>query len=226
MIWRLENSDCVSSESWFIIDRIDSFSHSLSNSLSPSLFIYFFLLSISATEGSTAALNHLFVSFLFVFQNDNELIDNDNAGQSPAAQAVVLTILLLLSSQHCSVLRLAIRLCSSYLTHTYTQLHSCLVSYWARTAKVSTISHPFFLISVPTSFAGIKRCQSCRIEGESFAVKRFALLWNNTFHRQSVFRLHTSHTCYPKAHYDFTSNSRCIEVFEITPCVSLSLFLP
>lgn len=35
--------------------------------------------------------NHLLVSFLFVFQNDNDLIDNDNAGQSPAAQAVVLT---------------------------------------------------------------------------------------------------------------------------------------
>lgn len=31
------------------------------------------------------------MSFLFVFQNDNDLIDNDNAGQSPAAQAVVLT---------------------------------------------------------------------------------------------------------------------------------------
>lgn len=42
-------------------------------------------------EDVHAALNHLFVSFLFVFQNDNDLIDNDNAGQSPAAQAVVLT---------------------------------------------------------------------------------------------------------------------------------------
>lgn len=31
------------------------------------------------------------MSFLFVLQNDNDLIDNDNAGQSPAAQAVVLT---------------------------------------------------------------------------------------------------------------------------------------
>lgn len=37
------------------------------------------------------SFNHLLVSFLFVFQNDNDLIDNDNAGQSPAAQAVVLT---------------------------------------------------------------------------------------------------------------------------------------
>lgn len=34
------------------------------------------------------------MSFLFVFQNDNDLIDNDNAGQSPAAQAVVLTFTL------------------------------------------------------------------------------------------------------------------------------------
>lgn len=39
----------------------------------------------------TQVFNHLLVSFLFVFQNDNDLIDNDNAGQSPAAQAVVLT---------------------------------------------------------------------------------------------------------------------------------------
>lgn len=37
------------------------------------------------------SFNHLLVSFFFVFQNDNDLIDNDNAGQSPAAQAVVLT---------------------------------------------------------------------------------------------------------------------------------------
>lgn len=34
------------------------------------------------------------MSFLFIFQNDNDLIDNDNAGQSPAAQAVVLTLTL------------------------------------------------------------------------------------------------------------------------------------
>lgn len=58
------------------------------------LFFFRLLLSISATEGFTATLNHLFVSFLFIFQNDNDLIDNDNAGQSPAAQAVVLTLTL------------------------------------------------------------------------------------------------------------------------------------
>lgn len=40
------------------------------------------------------SFNYLLVSFLFVFQNDNDLIDNDNAGQSPAAQAVVLTFTL------------------------------------------------------------------------------------------------------------------------------------
>lgn len=42
-------------------------------------------------RGVHSTCNHLLVSFLFIFQNDNDLIDNDNAGQSPAAQAVVLT---------------------------------------------------------------------------------------------------------------------------------------
>ena len=36
--------------------------------------------------------------FFFVLQNDNELIDNDNAGQSAAAQAVVLTLFSYLNS--------------------------------------------------------------------------------------------------------------------------------
>lgn len=42
-------------------------------------------------KDSRNSQSSLLVSFLFIFQNDNELIDNDNAGQSPAAQAVVLT---------------------------------------------------------------------------------------------------------------------------------------
>jgi len=51
----------------------------------------FFLLIYSNRKNVHTTFNHLLVSFLFVFQNDNDLIDNDNAGQSPAAQAVVLT---------------------------------------------------------------------------------------------------------------------------------------
>lgn len=55
---------------------------------------------IPRQEDVHAALNHLFVSFLFVFQNDNDLIDNDNAGQSPAAQAVVLKLFSYLLSSY------------------------------------------------------------------------------------------------------------------------------
>lgn len=55
-------------------------------------------LNISESKDIHATLNHLLVSFLFVFQNDNDLIDNDNAGQSPAAQAVVLTFSLIIFS--------------------------------------------------------------------------------------------------------------------------------
>lgn len=37
-------------------------------------------------------LSIIYLWFFFVLQNDNDLIDKDNAGQSAAAQAVVLTL--------------------------------------------------------------------------------------------------------------------------------------
>lgn len=45
------------------------------------------------TRGCSRSSQSSLCVFSFVFQNDNDndLIDNDNAGQSPAAQAVVLT---------------------------------------------------------------------------------------------------------------------------------------
>lgn len=159
IIWRLENSDCVTA-------RIDL--SSISNwFFFLWLWLWLLLLSISAKEGLAAAFNHLLVSFLFIFQNDNDLIDNDNAGQSPAAQAVVLTLTLtyyLLNTVPSYVL-LYVFVSQFFLT--YTPPHSCLVSHRARarTAKVSAISLFPTMIPVPTSFTGIKRYHSCRRKG-------------------------------------------------------------
>lgn len=93
-----------------------------------------------------ATFNHLLVSFLFVFQNDNDLIDNDNAGQSPAAQAVVLTFSLtyyyyyLLSTLFRFIL--AVRFRSNSNTRP-----SCVLSVYCKSflRQQSTLSLRFFL---------------------------------------------------------------------------------
>lgn len=66
-----------------------------------------------------ASSNHLLVSFLFVFQNDNDLIDNDNAGQSPAAQAVVLTFSLTYYLNAVSFFFWLYDLCSNFNTYPF-----------------------------------------------------------------------------------------------------------
>lgn len=109
------------------------------------LFLSLFLLIISANRRlSTAVLNHLFVSFLFVFQNDNDLIDNDNAGQSPAAQAVVLTFTLTyyllhtISSYVLLYVYVTILTHRHIFTHTHAHIntHITFLVFRARTAKV------------------------------------------------------------------------------------------
>lgn len=84
------------------------------------------------------------MSFLFVFQNDNDLIDNDNAGQSPAAQAVVLTFSLTYYYLLSILFRfiLAVRFRSNSNTRP-----SCVLSVYCKSflRQQSTFSLRFFL---------------------------------------------------------------------------------
>lgn len=110
--------------------------------------------------------NHLLVSFLFIFQNDNDLIDNDNAGQSPAAQAVVLTFSLLLIYYlllvHCSVFFWLFAF--KFSSHSF-------VLCWVRTAKVS----PDLVIDLRSSVIGEIISYFSRGRERIFCSKRFTV---------------------------------------------------